>query len=245
MVLGIVRGNWMTQNTEIQGSPPPPVSRAQSCWYFGCLTIGTMLVVGFLSIYLGGRYFLRTFIAEYTSATRVELPVSAISEERWKGLQARVAAFNQAAESGKGEARLELAAEDINALIARDPRLAEFKGSLWVDLEKEKAKCRFSYLLERLGAKKILHGRYLNGEADLISNLVNGQIYLTLLDIKINGKSVPDTVKPGLQAHNLAEGFNNDPGSSPMIHRLSEVRIHEGKLFLTANGPKPKSPEVK
>ncbi len=195
-----------------------------------------MLVVGFLSIYLGGRYFLKTFVAEYTSPTRVELPVSAMPEEEWKALQTRIAAFNEGLTRGGGDVRLELGAEELNALVARDPRLAEFKGRLWITLEQGTAKCRFSYLLERLGAQKILHGRYLNGEADLALNLVKGQVYLTLLNIKINGKTVPDTVKPGLQAHNLADGLNNDPAASGLIHQLRSLEIQSGKLVMTAQG---------
>jgi hypothetical protein len=221
-------------------SSPGPDAKARGCWYYGCFTLGMMLLVAFLSIFLGGRYFLKTFVREYTSEKPVELPKSDISEEGWGRLQARLRAFHEGLDGTNGVVWLELSAMEINALIARDPVFAEFKDHLVVTLDGETAKCQFSYLLERLGAHKILHGRYLNGSAQLTPNLVGGKIYLTLLNIQINGKTVPDTVKPGLQAHNLAGNFNDGTGGAAVVRRLAGITIQKGKVLVAARGARTK-----
>ena len=227
---------FVSDNLQVKGAPGPPVLKASSCWYYVCFVLGTMVLVTFLSIFLGGRYFLKNFVAQYTSEKPMALPKAAVSETDWNSLRARVDAFHNSLTHTNGDVWLELTADDLNALIERDARFAGFKDHLYVTLEGETAKCRFSYLLERLGAHKILHGRYLSGEAQLVPNLVNGKIYLTLLNIEINGKTVPDTVKPGLQAHNLAQSFNEDPEAKAFIARLAGITIQKAKVLVAAKG---------
>ena len=221
---------------ETKGPSPLPGLKARSCWYYGCFTIGMMILIVVLSIYLGGRYFLKTFVSEYTSEAGIDLPKSALSETNWESLRARVQTFLESLERTNGAVWLELSSDEINALIERDPHLQVFKGRLYVTLESETARCQFSYPLEGLGAHAILHGRYLNGKAQLVPNLVNGKIYLTLLNIEVNGKTVPDTVKPGLQAHNLMQTLNDDSASQAVIHHLSGITIQKGKILVAAKG---------
>jgi hypothetical protein len=217
---------------EQQNSEPSRVPNARSCWYYGCFTLGMMLLVGFLSIYFGGRYFLKTFVAEYTSEKADPLPRVEMDDASWNALKGRIADFSKALRESKEDAVLELSADDLNALIQKDPQFSEFSGHLFVSFEGEKASCKFSYLLERLGAQKILHGRFLNGTAELVPNMVNGELFLTLLNVQINGKTVPDSVKPGLQAHNLAANFNSDEKSRPFLHRVRGISIQRGKVII-------------
>jgi hypothetical protein len=210
--------------------------RARGCWWYGCLTLGMMLLIGVLSIYFGGRYFYKTFVAEYTSQTGVVLPASNLSEAGWTNLEARLAAFESDIARTNALVPIELTGDEINALIERDPKYAMFKGHLHVSIDTNTAACQFSFLSERLGAQRVLHGRYLNGKAKLVPNLVNGKVYLTLLDAEINGKTVPDSVKPGLQANNLAEALNANSATGAMIRRFQSVGIQKGKLLIVAKG---------
>ena len=101
---------------------PPPQQRGLGCFAKGCL----ILVVFFILLglaFVGGTYFAARYLrTEYFSAHHERLPANQATVEQEEEVRARWDAFEKASHAHEA-ARIALSADDLNALIASEPKL--------------------------------------------------------------------------------------------------------------------------
>ena len=115
---------------------PPPHQRGLGCFAKGCLILVVFGILLGLSFVAGTYYASRFLRTEYFSAAHERLPISHASVEDEQAVRTRWNAFEKAARAHE-PARIELSADDLNALIASDPKL---RGDAFVSIEDNTAR---------------------------------------------------------------------------------------------------------
>jgi len=166
---------------------PPPPQKGLGCFAKGCL----ILVVFFILLaaaFIGGTYFAMRYLrSEYFPTSHVQLPARATTEEDEATVRARWDTFERAARAHK-PARIELTADDLNILIASDPKL---RGNAFVSIESNVARLQLSV---PLGNSRWLKGHYLNAQFIVQSAPDGDPAEARITGIVINGRPVGDDV---------------------------------------------------
>src|SRR5947207_195667 len=109
----------MTNQTWIE---PPPPQKGMGCFAKGCLILIAFVVLLCVA-FVGGSYLaVRYLRTEYFPRMRAPLPTAAPGVQSPQEVRMRWDAFERAARAHQ-PARIELSADDINALIASEPSL--------------------------------------------------------------------------------------------------------------------------
>src|ERR1700730_3839160 len=110
---------------------PPPPQRGMGCFSKGCLILTVFFIVLALAFMGGTFYAVRYLRSNYFPETQVELPANAASEREQKVALANWRIFERAARAHM-PARIEMTADELNALIAANPKL---RGKAYVTIE--------------------------------------------------------------------------------------------------------------
>jgi hypothetical protein len=215
----------------------PPKKRG--CWFYGCLTLAILVVVGGIATWFSVRYFLRSaggLLDHYTSTNPVPIESVSVAPVELKSLQDRVGSFMQGLDGQKGSRELKLTAHDINALIQNDPQYKDTKGRLFVMIDDDQIKAKISMPLDDLGPFK-LKGRFLNGTAAVTVALENGLLEVRLKDVQVGGNSLPGPIISELKKMNFAEDYQKNPDASRAIDKLESIQVKDGTLILRAKEP--------
>ena len=188
-------------------APPPPPS--DGCLGKSCLVVlglSTLLFVALTAGTLWGIHYLRQ---RYSATERVALPSAADSPnveaaapnaaaspvphivppdpERLREVRSRWDTFERAAVRGQ-EARIELSAAEINALIEGDDQL---RGKAFVAIENNIGRVRVSIPLDEFF---MLGGRFLNGEATIESSEDGDPAKAKITNVMLANQAVPDNI---------------------------------------------------
>jgi hypothetical protein len=107
-----------------------PRARKRGCILKGCLVL--FIVAMLLGIIIGGAgWYAYNGMAPFLKQQPAPIRVYPATDAQYQAVLAKVAPFNQALETGTA-ATLELTAEDLDILIARDPAWAELRGKLYL-----------------------------------------------------------------------------------------------------------------
>jgi hypothetical protein len=216
----------------------PP--RQRGCFFYGCIIASVMALLLVLAVGVGVYMLYRAlgrFVDQYTATAPRELPRVDMLPEQRQSLKERFEAFRRSIDSGTPTAPLVLSGDDVNALIEENPNL---KGTIYVTIEGDKIKGQVSIPLEKLSAALehiglgLLHGRYLNGEAELKASLSDGVLLVTLESLEVNGQSPPEEFLANLRQQNLAKDAYKDPKNAEQIRKLESIEIKDGKLIIKA-----------
>src|SRR5438128_1487399 len=136
--------------------PPPPQAR-MGCFAKGCLILIAFFVLLGLA-FIGGTFFaVRYLRTAYFPTMHVQLPATAATEQEQQLVRARWDSFEKAARTHQ-PARIEMTADDLNALIASEPKL---RGKAYVSIDKNVGRLQVSIPLD---AVRWLRGHYINAE---------------------------------------------------------------------------------
>jgi hypothetical protein len=121
---------------------------------------------------------------------------------------------------------LVLTADDINALIATNPKL---KGCVYVAIADDKISGEISVPIESFipGSK----GRYLNASATFDVSLDGGVLVVTLDSANVKGEPIPDAIMQALRKENLAKDLYKDKENVEIIRRFDSIRIEDDKII--------------
>jgi hypothetical protein len=222
-----------------QAPPPPLPKQKRGCWFYGCVTLVILGVIGGVGLYFSARYVIKSAsgLAEhYTSTTPAPIETVSISQTDLKSLQERIASFAQAMDNQKGSREIVLTAFDINAMIQNDPSYRDAKGKLFVMLDGEQVKANISMPLDDIGPLK-LKGRYLNGTAAVTVSLENGVLNVRLKDVDVGGKPLPTAIMTAFKDINFAQNLEKDPNASQALRKLESIVVRDNKVFLRAKEP--------
>lgn len=217
-------------------TPQPPKKRG--CFFYGCLTLVILFLIGGLGTYLVVRYAVNRItqlVNNYTDTAPISLETVTLPPAQMSVLRDRVAAFGQALQNLATSQELVLTAEEINALIGSDPSFKAFKGQLLVVISGDQIKGKVSLPLPDIGPLK-LKGRYLNGEAGFRVSLVSGELDVHLDNVIVKGQPLPAAIMAELKKNNLAAEFQKNPQNAANLEKFDSIQIKDGKLILRNKG---------
>lgn len=207
---------------------PPPHQRGLGCFAKGCLIL---LVLGFLLClaFVAGTYYAAKFVrtSEYFSTEHTLLPISHASVDEENAIRARWNAFDKAARAHE-PARIELSADDINALIATDSTV---RGDAYVSIEDNIAHLQVSI---PIGQRWWMPGRYLNAQCSVESAASGKPEDARITSIIVNGRPV------GEEFLNWQYGvwsIKRYVGQWTGETNIKTFEISGGKVILETNAP--------
>ena len=222
------------QYAAVNNAVTPPKKRG--CLFYGCLALLLCGLILTVLAYAGYRYASRTinrWVNEYTDTAPLKIENVEISSAELSALQKRIAAFGEALESQRSE--LLLSADEINALIAKDPTLKDLRGKLFVIIEADRIKGKISLPLENIGPLK-LKGRYLNGVATFKVFLERRNLSVRVDRVEVKGKPLPPVVLSELQKQNFGQEIQNNPEAGRTLKKFDSIQIKDGQLILKSKG---------
>jgi hypothetical protein len=202
---------------------PPPQRHGIGCFAKGCL----ILVVFFILLgfaFVAGYYFAQKH--EYFGTHHEALPISRATVDDEQAIRARWDSFEKAARAHEA-ARIELSADDLNALIASERRL---RGNAYVTIDGSTAHLQVSMPLAR---GQWFRGRYVNAQCSVQSAPSGKPEDARITSIVLNGRPVGEEV------------LNWRYGALPSFKRymldwtgeryLKTFEISDGKVILETN----------
>ena len=211
--------------------PDQPIPKARrGCLFYGCLT-GVVCLVAILVAFLLGLHLFKKMLNEYTDNQPMQMPAVQMAPAQIEQLQRRVDAFAQAVRAGHTTPPLELASDDINALIANNSDFRGWHGKLYITLDGDKVKGQVSLPMSRLGLP-LFHGRYLNGSGTISVSLKNGVLQVSPQELLVKGKPIPSVYMDRIRSENLATQGNNNPRSADALTRLQSIEVKDSKLII-------------
>jgi hypothetical protein len=209
------------------GYTEPP--KSHGCFFYGCITLIVLgLLVLLLVIAAGGVffYFANRAIDQYTDTAPATIPTVTLPDDQMKELVDRWKAFRDALDQGH-ESEIVLTADEVNALIEREPE-ARGKVSIAIKDDQITAKISIPITLPLKGQ------RYLNGSGTVTAQMKGDDLDVRLQDLEVKGQRLPPNVKAQVAGKNLAEDYIKDPDNRAMIRKFRSIEVKESKIYIKA-----------
>jgi len=221
-------------------TPPPapaaPVEKKRGLGCFGCgcliLVVLVLLCVGLVG---GVCYW------TYHQASKLTSPVPSTvqnfdgGDALYQGATQKLTTFDQALQQHQPNT-LQLSADEINTLIARDRDFADNNIHAFVTMTDDKASMQISLPTSAL-PMGMFHGRYVNGEISFGLNFdpTSKTLAFTLQGLHLANEDVPKNILPTLQTQ-LAPYINqllqNDPECKKILNQAKSIEIKDGLLII-------------
>ena len=205
---------------------PPPAQRGLGCFAKGCLILVVFFILLALA-FVAGTYFAAKYLrTEYFSIHHERMPISQATVEEEQAVRARWDAFEKAAHAHES-VRIELTADDLNALIASEPKL---HGNVHVTIEDSTARLQVSM---PIGKTRWLNGRYLNAQCSVQSAPTGKPEDARITSIVVNGRPVGEEI--------LSWEYGSWSFKRYMLDwtgrtNLKTFEVSDGKIILETNG---------
>ena len=205
---------------------PPPAQRGLGCFAKGCLILVVFFILLALA-FVAGTYFAAKYLrTEYFSSHHERLPISQATVEEEQAARARWDAFEKAAHANQA-ARIELTADDLNALIASEPKL---HGNAYLTIEDNTAHLQLSM---PIGKARWLNGSYLNAQCSVQAAPSGKPEAALITSIIVNGRPVGEEFLSWQYGSWSFKRYLSDWISQT---NLKTFEISEGKIILETNG---------
>jgi len=208
----------------------PQKKSGHGCLFYGGIVAAVILLVILLAAYAAFQ-FTRGLINQYTDTKPIAVPTVQYSDDQIKSLRDRIDGFKKAMQDGKRTEPLALTAEEINALIAKNPDAAALQVRLYVTFDEDRIQAQLSVPIEKLGVN-MLRGRYFNGSGEFLLSLHDGSPQVKVKSLTVKGRPLPENFMRPIQAENFAAGWTNNPDFKAALGKLQEVKIEGGKLVV-------------
>jgi len=213
-------------NTSSSWIEPPPQQRGLGCFAKGCLILVVFVILLALA-FVAGTYFAARYLrTEYFSAHHDRLPNSQATTDEEEAARVRWDAFEKSARANQA-ARIELSADDLNALIASEPKL---HGNAFVTIEDNTAHLQLSM---PLGRSRWLTGRYINAQCSVQSAPSAKPEDARITSIIVNGRPVGEEF---LSWQYGSWSFKRYLSDWTTQTNLKTFEISDGKVILETNG---------
>jgi hypothetical protein len=206
--------------------PPPPQRKRLGCFAKGCLIlIAFIILLG--AAFAAGTYFAVRFLrGQYFPAQHIELPTRTASPQEQEAVRARWDAFEAAARAHQ-PARIELTADDLNALIASEPNL---RGMAQVSIEHNVGHLTVSVPLD---AVPWLRGHYVNAECTVESAPDGNPAEARVSSIVVNGRPMGEELLGWQWRSWSLRRYMSDWSNE---RNLDHFEITDGKVILETGG---------
>lgn len=205
--------------------------RTLGCFAYGCITVVILAVVGIVAVSYWAKNAFDGLVDTYTDAAPLELPIVEIADADLGELKDRVDVFRKAVDENESEARLELTADELNALILHDSQLEDLKGKVYLDIKDKQLVGEISLPLGELDVP-FGEGRYLNGYGVFDVSLGRRGLKVFVKALEVNGNSLPEEFMGGLMGENLLKNAKFDDDTEAFLERLRTFEILEDRVLL-------------
>jgi hypothetical protein len=201
---------------------PPPPQKRMGCFAKGCLILVCFFLLLCAAFVAGTFVAIRYVKSEYLSKNGTDLPTTAPSEQEQQAALTKWDAFEMHARAHE-PARIELTADELNALVAAEPAL---RGKAHVILDGDIGRLKVSIPLTNM---RWMEGRYMNGECTVQSGPTGEPGELRITNIVVNERQVPDEVLQMQYGPWSIRRFINDWSAA---QSLKTAEIRDGKVIL-------------
>lgn len=214
------------------GAPAVPRRRGWIFW-------GTLVFLLVLLALLGAMAYWVYRLYGYTSPEPRPVPVYAAKPGEAEAVEARVEAFRLRPEGGgpgSGAARLELSADDLNALVAGSRDGARYAGKVFFRAEGDALYADVSLPLSGLRplGLDLFSGRYLVGTIALKAVRPKespGRTILAVDSVVAGGRALPETYLSHLRGRDLLESLA-EGGWKSYLEGVRSISIRDGRIAL-------------
>ena len=224
--------------------------KGRGCLFYGCITIIVVIVSLFVGTYLGTRYALNAVVTKYTSNAPAEVPDLNLSEEeRTRRVGLLQTNLQETLRTG---GMVSLDEIDLNLLLEESPDLKNFADQMHIGIETNLIKAQVSIPLDQFAEwKKVakrfrskqLSGRYLNATLSLKPGFQNKKLELELVDVTVNGESLPETFTGKIDLDALTQEANQDPEVRRVLDRIRAVEVSDGQVKIEVAETPPENPQ--
>lgn len=205
---------------------PPPPQRGMGCFAKGCLILVVFGIVLFIA-FIGGTFLAMRYLrTQYFPKTSVEVPASTATEQDQQQAATKWREFERRARAHQ-PARVELTADEINALIASEPML---RGKAHVSIEGDAAHLKVSIPLTQV---RWLTGHYINGECTVQSGSTGDVSDLRISNVIVNDRAVADEALQWQYGPWSVRRYINDWAADENLKRFE---INDGRVIIETNG---------
>jgi hypothetical protein len=213
----------MTNGSWIEAPPP---QRGLGCFGKGCVILVVFVILLGLA-FVAGTYFAARYLrTEYFSTHHVRLPANTATVEEEDAVRARWDSFRKAAHEHEA-ARIELSAEDLNALIASEPKL---RGNAHVSIENNVGRLQVSIPLHEL---RWWRSYYVNAQCSVESaddgNPAGARITSIIVNDRPVGEEALSWQYGSWSVSHYISDFSDD-------NNLKTFEITDGKVILETKG---------
>jgi hypothetical protein len=205
---------------------PPPPQRGMGCFGKGCLILIAFLILLGLAFAAGTYFAVRYLQGEYFPKTQIRLPASTATTQEQEAVHARWDAFETAARRHE-PARIELTADDLNVLIASEPKLS---GRAQVSIDNGVGHLRVSVPLDVV---RWLRGHYINAECTVQSAPDGNPAEARVTSIFVNGRPMGDELLGWQYRSWSLRRYMSDWSNERNVDRFE---IADGKVILETKG---------
>jgi hypothetical protein len=197
-----------------------PAKKGRGCLFWGCLTF-IILIILIIGVLAYGFYTLRE---KMTSTTPRAIPVKQVAPAEYEKVQNEISAFDKASKENR-PAKLELTADDLNTLIAKNE---DFKGKAFVKIQGDQVILDVSIPLDEIPTMK---GRYFNGTIGVRPSIENEKASLKPVSAEVDGKPVPEWLMQGLREQDFLKNAR-DEKFQEMVKKAKSLRVQDGKIVI-------------
>jgi len=221
-------------------TPPVQKKRGLGCLGCGCLVLA-LLVILFLAMVAGVGYLSYKGAVGLTSTTPASVPTFNGSDDLYRTAQQKLADLDHNVKNHQA-GTVQLSADEINTLIARNPDAGKVNLHAFVTLTNNEARLQASLPTDAL-SHDILKGRYFNLDASFgvdfdpqvkSVNLILHALQFgnkVLIDPNSNNESFMRSFTPAFnQSFNNA--IRNNPGGAAFLDEVKSIEIKDGELVI-------------
>ena len=224
--------------------------RGMSCFAKGCVFIAAILALLVVLLIGGCVYFQRSF-GSFVGDHQVALRESATTNEQYQIAMRKLQPLLGMETPGQPlPASIEITADDLNALVAHDPRLADERGKCFFAIPGNQLAVDLSMEAPQNTTRQS-QTVYFNARVTGDVEIADGAIRLSPHKIEsLSGTPFPDWMMNNFIFHGFVDQANkdinrdihNNTDLTDAVAKIRSARIENGRLILTlaaANGKPP------
>jgi hypothetical protein len=222
-----------------------PRARKRGCVLKGCLVL--FIVVMLMGVIMGtvGTYLYYGF-APFLTPEPAPIRIYPATDAQYQAVLAKVRPFSQAIEAGV-EAPLELTADDLDILIARDPAWADLRGKLYLAIVNNELVADVSTRADEEDNSQVQ--LFFNGRFFLRASIAGGEFTAVMRRLEtLSGKPLPSLLARCVASPGFAQSWDESinrriKDNSYLARYLSRLRTatieHSRILVISAGTPAP------
>lgn len=214
--------------------PPPPKKKGMGCLGCGCLIL-VILVLLFLGLVATGSYMIYREALSITSTTASTVQTFDGGDDMYNRAKQKLTDFDHDLHNNLA-AKIELSADEINTLIARNPDFSKNNIHLFVTITNGKAEVQTSFPTG-VFTRGLLKDRYLNGDTSfgLTFDPTAKTLDVDLQSLQINGEDLPKENLPLIQTKinpALNRILQGSPECKSVLDQAKSIEIKDNELVI-------------